>query len=345
MSNSSLVNYKKLSPNYYNGRNHSIDTITIHCVVGQCSVETLGSIFASSSREASSNYGIGYDGRIGMYVEEKNASWCSSSYSNDNRAVTIEVASDTYSPYAVNDKAYNSLINLVADICKRNGIKKLVWSTNKSDRMNHKNGCNMTVHRDYANKSCPGDYLYNRMGDIASKVNKLLGTATTASTSTSSSSTSKTSITSTAKASIPDVTYRVRAGGKWYSAVKNLTDYAGVVGKSITDVAIKVSKGKVKYRVHIKGGGWLPYVTGYNTNDSNNGYAGNGKVIDAIEVYYTTPSDVVKTNGYLKAKYRVSPVNGGYFSWQYDNEKTNGQDGYAGSFGKAIDRVQITLSH
>ena len=175
MSNSSLVNHTKLSPNHYNGRNHSIDTITIHCVVGQCSVETLGSIFANASREASSNYGIGYDGKIGLYVDEKNASWCSSSYSNDNRSVTIEVASDTYEPYAVNDAAYKSLIKLLVDICKRNGIKKLVWSTNKSERMNHLNGCNMTVHRDYANKSCPGDYLYNRMGDIASNVNKKLG--------------------------------------------------------------------------------------------------------------------------------------------------------------------------
>jgi hypothetical protein len=173
-TNSSLVNHKKLSPNHYNGRNHSIDTITIHCVVGQCSVETLGNIFASSSREASSNYGIGYDGRIGLYVEEKNASWCSSSYSNDNRAVTIEVASDTYDPYRVTEKAYKALIKLVADICKRNGIKKLVWSTSKSDRINHKNGCNMTVHRDFANKSCPGDYLYGLHGQIAKEVNKIL---------------------------------------------------------------------------------------------------------------------------------------------------------------------------
>lgn len=178
-TNSPLTNHKRLSPNHSGQRNHVIDTITIHCVVGQCSVETLGSIFADSSREASSNYGVGYDGRIGLYVEEKNRSWCSSSSVNDNRAVTIEVASDTYDPYRVNDKAYEATIKLVADICKRNGIKKLVWSTNKSDRMNHKNGCNMTVHRDYANKSCPGDYLYNRMGDIAARVNKLLGAATT----------------------------------------------------------------------------------------------------------------------------------------------------------------------
>lgn len=180
MSNSTLVSYKKISPNKNSPRSHAIDTITIHCVVGQCSVEALGEVFASTSREASSNYGIGYDGKIGMYVEEKDRSWCSSNSANDNRAITIEVASDTTHPYAVNDKAYAALIDLVTDICKRNGIKKLVWSTDKNKRVNHLNGCNMTVHRDYANKSCPGDYLYNRHGDIAAKVNaRLTGTSGT----------------------------------------------------------------------------------------------------------------------------------------------------------------------
>lgn len=177
-TNSKLVNYTRISPNRSVNRNHKIDTISIHCVVGQCSVETLGSIFASTSKEASSNYGIGYDGRIGLYVEEKDRSWCTSSSSNDNRAITIEVASDTYHPYRVKDVAYKSLIKLLVDICKRNGIKKLVWSTNKSERMNHLNGCNMTVHRDYANKSCPGDYLYNLHGQIAKEVNAQLGSGT-----------------------------------------------------------------------------------------------------------------------------------------------------------------------
>lgn len=175
MSNSPLVNYTKISPNKSSHRNHKIDTVTIHCVVGQCSVETLGNVFAPASRQASSNYGIGYDGRIGMYVEEKDRSWCSSNAANDNRAITIEVASDTKEPYAVNAKAYAALIDLLVDICKRNGIKELVWSTNKADRVNHKNGCNMTVHRDYANKSCPGTYLYERHAQIASEVNKHLG--------------------------------------------------------------------------------------------------------------------------------------------------------------------------
>ena len=178
-TNSSLVSYTKISPNRTKNRNHAIDTITIHCVVGQCSVETLGNVFAPTSRQASSNYGVGVDGRIGMYCEEKDRSWCSSNAANDHRAITIEVASDTTHPYAVNAKAYAALLDLVTDICKRNGIKKLVWSTSKNDRVNHLNGCNMTVHRDYANKSCPGDYLYNRHGEIAAEVNKRLGATET----------------------------------------------------------------------------------------------------------------------------------------------------------------------
>lgn len=180
MSNSPLVDYTRISPNKNSPRNHKIDTITIHCVVGQCTAETLGNIFAPTSRQASSNYGVGTDGKIGMYVEEKDRFWCSSNAANDNRAVTIEVASDTKHPYAVNDRAFAALLDLVTDICKRNGIKKLVWSTKKADRVNHKNGCNMTVHRDYANKSCPGDYLYNRHGEIAAEVNRRLGVADTA---------------------------------------------------------------------------------------------------------------------------------------------------------------------
>lgn len=175
MSNSALISYTKLSPNHSGKRTKKIDTITIHCMAGQLSVESCGALFAQSSRQASSNYGIGNDGRIALYVDEGNRSWCTSSNANDQRAVTIEVASDATHPYAVNSKAYDALLDLVTDICKRNEIKKLVWSTNKNERMNHLNGCNMTVHRDYANKACPGDYLYNRHGQIAAEVNKRLG--------------------------------------------------------------------------------------------------------------------------------------------------------------------------
>jgi hypothetical protein len=178
-TNSSLVNYTKLSPNNSGQRTHTIDTITIHCVVGQASVETLGNIFAPTTRQASCQYGIGYDGRIGMYCEEKNRSWCSSSASNDQRAITIEVASDTTAPYAVNEKAYASLLNLVTDVCKRNNIKQLLWKGDKS-LIGQVDKQNMTVHRWFASRSCPGDYLYNRHGEIATEVNKRLNPNTDA---------------------------------------------------------------------------------------------------------------------------------------------------------------------
>lgn len=175
MSNSTLISYTKLSPNHSGKRTKKIDTITIHCMAGQLSVESCGALFAKSSRQASSNYGIGPDGRIALYVDESNRSWCTSSNANDQRAVTIEVASDATHPYAVRDKAYDALLDLVTDICKRNGIKKLVWSTSKNDRVNHLNGCNTTVHRDYAAKACPGDWLYDRHDKIVAEVNRRLG--------------------------------------------------------------------------------------------------------------------------------------------------------------------------
>lgn len=181
-TNSPLVSYTKISPNKTVNRNKAIDVITPHCVVGQCSVETLGNIFAPTSRQASSNYGIGADGKVGMYVEEKDRSWCSSSSSNDNRAVTIECASDTKHPYSMNDKVYATLIELCVDICKRNGKTKLVWLGDKNKTLNYKPKSNemlITVHRWFANKSCPGDWLYERLYDLADKVNNKLSKSTT----------------------------------------------------------------------------------------------------------------------------------------------------------------------
>lgn len=187
-TNSSLVSYTKLSPNHSGQRTHSIDRITPHCVVGQCSIETLGSIFYPTSRQASCQYGIGPDGRIGMYVEEKNRSWCSSSNANDQRAITIECASDTTEPYAMNSKVYDALIKLCVDICKRNGKKKLIWLGDKDKTLNYNPKSDemvITVHRWFANKSCPGNWLYARLGDLATKVTaQLAGTTTTPETPT-----------------------------------------------------------------------------------------------------------------------------------------------------------------
>ena len=177
-TNSPLVSYTKISPNRTKNRNHAIDTITIHCVVGQCSVQTLGNVFAPPSRQASSNYGIGYDGKIGMYCEEKDRSWCSSNAENDHRAVTIEVASDTKEPYAFKDVVYQTLITLCVDICRRNGKTKLLWMGDKGKSLNYSPKADemvITVHRWFANKSCPGDWLYARLGDLAAKVTAALG--------------------------------------------------------------------------------------------------------------------------------------------------------------------------
>lgn len=172
-TNSSLVVYTKLSVNHSGQRTHSIDRITPHCVVGQMNIEPLGEWFYPSSTQASSNYGIGKDGRVGMYVEEKNRSWCSSSSANDQRAVTIECASDTTAPFAMKDAVYQSLIKLCVDICKRNGKTKLLWLKDKDKTLNYTPKSNemvLTVHRWFANKSCPGDWLYSRLGDLAEKV-------------------------------------------------------------------------------------------------------------------------------------------------------------------------------
>lgn len=178
MSNSGLVVYTKLSPNHSGQRTHSIDRITPHCVVGQLSCESICGCFTSPQREASCNYGIGTDGRISLCVEEKNRSWCSSSNANDQRAVTIECSSDKTTPYAMTDAVYAALIDLCTDICKRNGKSKLLWFGDKNKTLAYEPKADemiITVHRWFANKSCPGDWLYNRLGDLAAKVTSRLG--------------------------------------------------------------------------------------------------------------------------------------------------------------------------
>lgn len=172
-TNSSLVNYIDLSPGNYGLRDHKIDTITIHHMAGNLSVETCGQLF--HKKKGNSNYGIGSDGRIALYVEEKNGAWTSSNKANDMRAITIEVANNSGAPnWTISAQALNSLLLLCADICRRNDIKALVWSPNKSDRINHKNGCNMTMHKDFAATACPGPFIESIEGLIAIAVNQLL---------------------------------------------------------------------------------------------------------------------------------------------------------------------------
>lgn len=175
-TNSSLVKYTGLSPNHSGQRTHSIDRITPHCVVGQLTAEGICACFPAG-RDASCNYGIGKDGKIALCVEEKNRSWCSSSSENDQRAVTIECASDSTAPYAFNTAVYNALIELCVDVCKRNGKNTLLWLGDKTKTLSYSPKSNemvLTVHRWFANKSCPGDWMYNRMGDLAKTVTERL---------------------------------------------------------------------------------------------------------------------------------------------------------------------------
>lgn len=165
MSNSSLVCYTKISPHRTSPRNHKIDTITIHHMAGNLSVETCGNVF--QNRQASANYGVGTDGRVGMYVEEKDRSWATANAANDHRAVTIEVANDGGTGWHVSDKALEVTIELCVDICRRNGIPRLNFTGDKRG--------NLTMHKWFYATACPGPYLESKFSYIAREVNKRLG--------------------------------------------------------------------------------------------------------------------------------------------------------------------------
>lgn len=240
MSNSPLVNYTKISPNRTSPRNHKIDTITIHCMACDLSVERCGAVFAKRTRMASSNYGVGSDGRVGLYVEEKDRSWCSSNKANDHRAITIEVACEPVAPYKVTDAAMAALIELVADICRRNEIKQLLWKGDKS-LIGQVDKQNMTVHRWFAKKACPGDYLYGKHGYIAAEVNKRLGV-------TAAQPEPAQQPTGTYKVRITANTLNVRAGAGTSYKVTTTVKKGGIY----TIVEEKDGWGKLK-----SGAGWI----------------------------------------------------------------------------------------
>ncbi len=218
MSNSALVSYTKISPNSTNPRQSTIKKITIHHMAGNLTVESCGSVFADSSRQASSNYGIDGTGKVGMYVEEKNRSWCSSSSDNDHQAVTIEVANDGGSPdWHVSDVAFAKLIDLCVDICQRNGIDKLNYTGDATG--------NLTMHKWFKSTTCPGPYLEGKFSEIADAVNLRLGSG---------------EVTS-------DALYRVQVGA--YSKLENAVQVAEeLAGKGI-DTYLVQANGLYKVQV------------------------------------------------------------------------------------------------
>ena len=210
MSNSSLVNYTQFSPNCSKPRNHSIDKITIHHMAGNLTVEQCGGVFAPSSREASANYGIGTDGRVGLYVDEANRSWCSSNSANDNRAVTIEVANDEVGvDWHVSDTALAKLIDLCVDICQRNSISRINYTGDKSG--------NLTMHKWFAATACPGPYLESKFPYIAEQVNARLDA-----TQQSAIDTSSDNVPYRVRVVIPDLNIR-KGPGTNYGTVGRYT--------------------------------------------------------------------------------------------------------------------------
>lgn len=285
-----------------------------------------GNYFKTQNRGASAHYFVD-ETDVVQVVKDENTSWAvGRNYGSNNlfgsctnsNSISIEMCS---TDGKIADNTYKNTVELTKSLMAKYGI----------------DAAHVVRHWDVCSKCCPGWNGWGANGCDSSiwdkfKADIVSGTA---------ASTPKPVAPAPAPASAPknnhvDFTYAVKAGGRTYPAVTNLADYAGVRGKAITDIAIKCSVGSVKYRVHVKGGSWLPYVTGYNWSDYNNGYAGNGKPIDAVEVIYYAPSGSAQ-----KAQYRVSPLNCNYYSWQYNNERGNGQDGYAGCFGKTIDRFQL----
>ena len=270
-SNSPLVNYTKISPNKTSPRNHVIDTITIHHMAGNLSVEACGNVFAPTSRKASANYGIGSDGRIGLYVDEKDRSWCSSNAANDNRAVTIEVANSGGAPdWPVSDKAMASLIALVADICKRNNIKELKWKADKS-LIGQVAQQNMTVHRFFAATACPGNYLYNKHTYIAEEVNKRLG------------------VSAPSKTPVKNELYRVR---------KTWTDVSSQIGAYSSLDNAKAACKNGYYVFDEKGN--IVYPIQSTTSSTTNSGTYQVKLLDDLNIRKTPNGTIVKLNGAKK---------------------------------------------
>lgn len=172
MSYSNLVSYVKISPNknprkdpVYNP-DGVVSVITIHHVAGKTEVEALGELFANQARQASSNYGIGFDGRIACFVDEEDRAWTSGNKKNDFKAITIEVSNSAGGPnWPVSEASYSALLDLCTDICRRHGFR-LNYTGDTSG--------NLTMHKWFQATGCPGPYLESKFSEIAAEVNRRL---------------------------------------------------------------------------------------------------------------------------------------------------------------------------
>lgn len=295
-TNSSLISYTKISPNKTVNRTHSIDRITPHCFVGQVTAQRGCDVFFAPSRKASCNYVIGYDGQIGLCVEEKDRSWCSSNAANDHRAVTMEIASDTVDPYTITDAAYKAAVNLMEDICRRNGKNKLIWFADKTKSLNYqpKDGeMLITVHRWFAAKACPGNYIYNNLGKMTDEVNQRLNSTGNNSNAIPSSSTQQ---SFTSKQESTKQLYRVRK--TWADSTSQIGAYSSL------DNAKKVCK--AGYYVFDSNGNVVYPIENYNTSSASSGTYTRQQFIKDVQSAIGAKMDGIAGNETLTKTITVS---------------------------------------
>ena len=282
MSNSSLVTYTRISPNRNSPRNNTIKKIVIHHMAGVMTVEQFGDIVANPSREMSANYAIGNDGRIGLFCPESDRSWCSSSGLIDHQAITIEVSNSAYGDeygWPISEAAYNSLIKLCVDICKRNGIKKLEY-------INGSTSGTLVRHCDIVPTCCPGPWIKSHTTEICNKVNAQLNSTPTPTPQPS------TSYTVSLKAS--DLIYET-PGGKQSGTVGTNGTFTIVEDKWVNGIKY----GKLK-----SGAGWVVVAKANNTNTSTSFKVGDLVKIASNAVYYTgagIPEWVKRENWYISS--------------------------------------------
>jgi hypothetical protein len=300
--------------------------ITVHNTANSASADAEVSYMISNNNEVSYHFAVDENHAVQGLPLNRNAWHCGDGNGKGNRkTIAIEICRSTSDDESLFDRAEENTAELIAALCKEYG-----WTTD-----------DIYTHQHWNGKYCPHKTLdrgWDRfLSMVQDRLNALEENVEPEETSDSSESEDNEDTDVT-------VTYAVKLeDGTVLPEVQNLEDYAGIKGRRIIGIAARVDRGELKYQVHTLGGGWLPYVTGCDWSDAVNGYAGNGCVIDALRVYYSTPDDIVEEYGYKKAKYRVAPVERDYYSWQHDNETSGGQDGYAGMFGKPIDRVQIVI--
>lgn len=305
--------------------------ITVHNTANSASADAEVSYMISNNNEVSYHFAVDENHAVQGLPLNRNAWHCGDGNGKGNRkTIAIEICRSTSEDESLFDRAEENAAELIAALCKEYG-----WTTD-----------DIYTHQHWNGKYCPHktldrgwerflDMVREKLGEDVGEPDDMPSDDNNQGGDDSGESCGTVYVNATYAVQLED--------GTILPEVTNLEDYAGIRGRKIIGIAAKADRGELKYQVHVLGGGWLPYVTGYDWDDAVNGYAGNGCVIDALRVYYSTPGDIIEESGYKKAKYRVAPAGGNYYSWQLDDETSNGQDGYAGMFGKPIDRVQITI--